>query len=481
MSRFNTATPTRSKTVNKAGGTAYKMSAELELLTAILNSFLQQTYYESGSERQDRIVELVEKVDPYFAAQAAVYARNEHGMRSTSHVIAGELADKVKGEEWTKRFFDKIVHRPDDMLEIFAYYNSKYGKKSHAMWKGFDAALQRFDEYQLAKYRKADKAVKLVDIVNLARPFATEPIGKLVRDELRNTDTWEAKISAAGASDDENAKSKEWADLVKSGKIAQFALLRNLRNILENAPEVVDEACALLTNESRIKKSLILPFRYDTAIHQIEDISGVTPSAVRKVMAALSEALDKSCANVPTFDGETLVAIDTSGSMTGFGWNRDNNAPIDKAALFGAILAKANNADIMLWDTSSGYTHFNPSDSTLTIAKSIKNKAGGGGTNMSVVFQDAHRKYDRIVILTDEESWAHNYGAAPTSALSSYRSRCGADPFVYSWDLAGNGTLQFPERNVATLAGWSDKVFDIMKLVETDKQALVKEIKKIEI
>ena len=482
MSKFNTTATAKNKTVNIAGGTAFKMSAELELVSAILNSFLKDSYYQSGSERETQIVDLINKVDPHFAAQAALVARNKYGMRSTSHVIAGELANRIQGNEWAKRFYDQIVHRPDDMLEIFAYFNGKYGRKSHAMWKGFNLALARFDAYQLAKYRKGDKAVKLIDVVNLAHPNYSEPLGLLVKDELRNADTWEAKVSAAGTSDDENAKSEAWADLVKTGKIAQFALLRNLRNILENAPEVIDEACALLTDGDRIRKSLILPFRYSTALAQIEEISGVTPTAVRKVISALSKALDKSCENVPTFDGDTLVAIDTSGSMGyGYGGKLDPDTPLAKASLFGAILAKSSNADVMVWDVQSGYVHFDPANSTLSIAEKIVQKAGGGGTNMSIVFQEANRKYDRIVILTDEESWAHNYGSSPGQALEAYRKRCGADPFVYNWDLAGNGSTQFPERNVATLAGWSDKVFDTMKMVETDKQALVNEIKKTEI
>jgi hypothetical protein len=481
MSKYNTTAVAKNKTVNKAGGTAFKMSAELELVSAILNSFLKDSYYQSGSERETQIVDLVNRVDPHFAAQAALVARNKYGMRSTSHVIAGELANRIQGNEWGKRFYDQIVHRPDDMLEIFAYFNGKYARKSHAMWKGFNLALARFDAYQLAKYRKGDKAVKLVDVVNLAHPNYSEPLGLLVRDELLNANTWEAKISAAGTSDNENAKSEAWAELVISGKIAQFALLRNLRNILENAPEVIDKACELLTAENRIRKSLILPFRYSTALNQIEEVSGVNPTAVRKVISALSKALDKSCENVPTFDGDTLVAIDTSGSMGGMWGHATYESPLHKASLFGAILAKASNADVMVWDTQSGYVHFDPANSTLSIAEKIRQKAGGGGTNMSIVFQEANRKYDRIVILTDEESWAHNYGDNPTQALAAYRKRCGADPFVYNWDLAGNGTLQFPERNVATLAGWSDKVFDTMKLVETDKQALVNEIKKTEI
>lgn len=485
MSRFNTAAVTR-KTTNKSGGSAFSATPELEFVSAILTTFLQDKFYQTGKGREAQIVKLLDSVDPHFAAQAALYARNEFGMRSVSHLVAAELAERAKGSGWGKRFYAKVVRRPDDILEILSYYKSKSKKaQTHAMRKGFAEVLATFDDYQLAKYRAAGKGMKLVDAVNLTHPTSNGSLTKLVNDELRNTKTWEATVSAAGS--DETAKSAAWAEMVNSGQIGQMALLKNLRNILENAPEVTVKACELLTSENRIRKSLILPFRYATALGEIEKVTGVDSGAVRQVIAALSTALDKSAVNVPKFDGNTLIAIDTSGSMYGnFGWGASKDkayadTPIAHASLFGALLAKSNNADIMLWDTSSGYVQFNPNDSTLTIANAIIAKGGGGGTNMNIVFQDAHKKYDRVVILTDMESWGHTYYNSPSTALAKYRTRCGADPMVYAWDLQGYGTLQFPERQVATLAGWSDKVFDIMKLVETDKQALISEIKKIEV
>ena len=39
----------------------------------------------------------------------------------------------------------------------------------------------------------------------------------------------------------------------------------------------------------------------------------------------------------------------------------------------------------------------------------------------------------------------------------------------YSFDLAGYGTLQIPQKDVYCLAGFSDKIFDIMKYYESDK------------
>ena len=41
--------------------------------------------------------------------------------------------------------------------------------------------------------------------------------------------------------------------------------------------------------------------------------------------------------------------------------------------------------------------------------------------------------------------------------------------------------MQFPEQSVYCLAGFSEKIFDIMKLLETDKHALINKINSIKI
>jgi hypothetical protein len=482
MSKFNTSAATTNKTVNLAGGEAFTMTPELELVTALLTSFLEDQYYEKGTKRQSRIEELVDKVDPKFAAQASIYARNEFGMRSVSHVVAAKIAGTVKGEQWTKSYFDKVVRRPDDMLEIMSLYYSNYGKNEpNALKKGFATAIGRFDEYQLAKYRGAGKSVKLVDIVNLVHPAHSAAIQKLVNDELRNTNTFEAKLSKAGQSGEEGAKGAAWTELVESGKIGQTALLRNLRNILQESPEVVDKAIKLLTDKKRISTSLILPFQYLTAYEQLEKERGAS-----KLLGGLSKALDVSFVNVPKFAGRTLVVIDHSGSMgEGYGSN------FIKAAMFGLSLARSSGADLMHFGDNAEYLSFNPEDSTMTLLRYLDGlnkgygygQAGthqvGHGTNFHAIFQEANQVYDRIVIITDMQAWM-GYDH-PGKSLASYKSRVGANPFIYGWDISGYGSLQFPERNVATLAGWSEKVFDIMKLVETDKQALVNTIKKVEL
>ncbi len=69
-------------------------------------------------------------------------------------------------------------------------------------------------------------------------------------------------------------------------------------------------------------------------------------------------------------------------------------------------------------------------------------------------------------------------GAAPTQTFETYKRRCQK---VYSFDLQGCGTLQFPERDVFCLAGFSEKTPKTLKFLESNKSALIARIEAIEL
>jgi hypothetical protein len=67
----------------------------------------------------------------------------------------------------------------------------------------------------------------------------------------------------------------------------------------------------------------------------------------------------------------------------------------------------------------------------------------------------------------------------PKEAFRNYKNRVDANPKVYSFDLNNYGSLQFPEKNIYCLAGFSEKIFDIMAVLEEDPQALLHKIESI--
>ena len=468
MSKYSRTVPKVAvpNTTNYAGGEAYNSSDKLELASLLLTSFLKDGYYRSGNATEKTLVDLVHRIpDKMWVAKAAILAR-DWGMRSVTHVVMAELCHDVKGEEWLRLAIARAIQRPDDATEILAYWMHKYGKPiPNALKRGIADGLKKFNDYNIAKYKGEGHTFKMVDVVNLVHA-KTESLGKLIKGTLETPYTWETEITKAG--NDKNAKAKAWTELVESGKLGYFALLRNLRNLEQNVSEATMKlAYEQLTNRDAVKRSKVLPFRFDTAIDQV---------SLPKTRKAISQAIDIACDNMSELNGKTLIAVDCSGSMQGYA----GNSPIKVAALFAAVMAKAADADIMLFGTSVSWPQYNPADSALTIANSLK--ASHGGTNFHLIFDEAKKAYDRIIILSDMQAWVQGRydRSTPQEAFKKYKTRTGANPAIWSFDLVGLGTLQFPENKVYTLAGFSEKVFDLIPLIEDGgKDALIKTIDKV--
>jgi len=491
MAKFNEKSK-GTKTMNVAGGAAFKESAELELVSLMLTSFVNDRYYESAHDSLKRLELLIGEVDPKFAAQATVYARQEFGMRSISHAAVVDIVWGASGSDWTRSFVYNAIHRVDDMTEIMARHISKYGKRPipNALKVGLARAFDKFDDYQLRKYRGERKAVSLIDLVNLVHPKPTErnakALAELVSGKSKGAETWEVKLTQAGqqaTSKEEKVKLKAeaWKSLLENRRIGYFALLRNLRNILQQAPELVELACELLVDERLIKKSLVMPFRYMVAHDVLMKEKGAS-----KILPALNKALEISCANVPKLPGKTVVLMDDSGSMTWRGRlnGKDSSySAADIAATFSAILLKTQpDADLIMFSSNARYKSLNTDDSILTMTAIINASKTGADTNFQVPFQVmGDTKYDRIIILSDMQGWMGGGYGCPVKSFAEYRERSGADPILYSWDLCDYGTMMFPERNVYALAGFNSEVFSIMELLEQDKQALVNKIKDVDL
>ena len=366
MGKYNTRKESIEPTcINYMGEMAFKLKEKEELVSTMMTTFLQGAYYENESKIVERIKELVGKVDPRFVAKLAIYARNDGNLRAVTHLVAALLAKYVGGEEWGKRFYNKIVVRPDDMSEIVAAYASLNGmglndikKIPNAIKKGFKEALERLDAYQIDKYKMQGREVSLIDLVRLFHPKGNEKNAvaykRLVMGEslanLYDTKVFEKEMTRAGqttmgASQDEKDEAKREAisavlDNVKGMPIMN--LLRNLRNILLYAPEKVNDACEQLTIEKKILNSRLLPFRFATAYAEIEkmnyqDVETKGTSSIafesevsrqkvsesefntlkQNLLDAIEGAIEIACQNIPELEGNCAILVDDSGSMRG--------------------------------------------------------------------------------------------------------------------------------------------------------------------
>lgn len=482
MSKFGTKKTNVTKTINYAGGESYKQSPELELASILLTSFAENKLYRSSDDEIKRLKELLPLVDKELACKAAVYTRQVAGMRSISHILTAEIAKYISGKPFARKFYNAVIRRPDDMLEILSYGKAtnwvyKNKRMPTAMKRGFADALSKFDEYQLAKWRKPNNEINLINVIHLVHPKTNEIINKLYKNKLRTKNTRESVLASTGQIENkekltsveikeikaENLK-QGWKDLILKNKIGYKALLGSLVKVINEAPELVPNVVRIISNHELIRKSLVMP---SEIIIAYEEVVKLNSSNSRTVLIGLEVALNYSVENAPKFKGETLVVLDESGSMRG--------KPSLIGSLFASVLCKSNNCDLMTFSNNARYRTYNPMDSVATIAKSIN--FSGGGTNFHSIFNSANKKYDRVIILSDMQGWI-GYNT-PTTSFNSYCKKYNVNPYIYSWDLNGYGTTQFPSKKIFTLAGFNNNVFDVMKNLEESEKNLLDKIKEI--
>ena len=490
--------------VNEAGGFAFRKSAAFELVSLVFCALLNRKapkFYLSEASILSRMQTLVQK-DPFFAAQVAVWARRVLGLRSITHALTAAVCYHTKGQghPWVRQFVQSVIFRPDDAIEIIAAYFAFYGGNKtirkpqgrrgkkvpitlpYPLKKGIAAALSGLDAYQLAKYQKSDGAISLADVFNLVHPRPTAEnaaaFRAFIRGELKNTDTWEARLSAAGS--DKLKKEEAWCSLFDERKLGYFAALRNTRNILEQAPGAVPKLIARLTDPVAVQRSLILPFQFVKGYKEVATCG--LPKAA-EAARAIEQAVETSLKNIPVLPGRTLVCLDESGSM---GAREGEDSPAGIGSLFAAVVLKSQpNADFMAFSNNGHYEKIDTSRSLFQVTAEIRSKWHGGGTNFHTIFETANKAYDNIIILSDGEGWAlgsswDSQAGAPTSARRRYEQKHGILPFIVTFDLQGAGTAMFPENSVAVLAGFSDKVFALLRELRKDPQALVNEVRKVD-
>lgn len=541
MAKFNTTKKGTIPTeVNKMGEKAYKIEDKALLASTVLTSFLNSSYYETETEIVNRIKELCNTVDPLFVAKLAVYARQDANMRSSTHLLASEIAHKVSGTEWGKRFYEKVVARPDDISEILSAYKHFYGKKSPitaAMKKGFRNKLQSFDAYQLDKYKMKNKDISMVDLFNLFHPmpknqkmetvYKAMMSGKSI-DSFYDSKILEKELTKAG----QKAKA-ESTDVVALKEEAFEAVLdnisgmpimnlvRNLVNIIQTVPHKVDEAVEQLTNKHKILNSRLLPFRFASAYTEVEKLNKPATSRggvvkfekddnstlVEKVLKGLEKAIEISCQNIKVLDGNVAVLVDHSGSVRGDAGNASKVSAFSKTTtamignLFGSMLSyKQDNVYFGLFgdrlinvpmDRTKGMLEFN--------ANSFKQgvECGGGTENGLYIFlSDCIKnktKVDNLVIFSDMVIGSGGKGGWDRSS-DSYRfgtfqelfkkfKQINPHCFTVAVNIkqTGNNSVFDKSLNVLNVSGWSDSIFDLIQKHSIGYETLVKEIEAIEI
>ncbi|QNH63676.1 TROVE domain-containing protein [Hymenobacter sediminicola] len=491
---------TQPTTTNHEGAAAFTLTPEVELYAAVATAALSDQFYESAETRLVRLRELVAQCEPVFVARLAVYARERMYLRSVPLVLAVELARQHRGNSLVSRLVARIVQRPDEITELLAFYaqaNQRAGRKtlnrlSKQLQKGLALSFNRFDGYQLAKYDRAG-AVRLRDALFLVHPAAKSLeqqalFDQLVAGTLPTPYTWETELSALGqvqyATPAERAAAfrLKWTELIGSGKLGYMALLRNLRNILEAdvSAETMVDVCAALADRFAVARSKQLPFRFLAAYREVKALEGGHVSAV---LAALEDAIAHSAANLRGFGPETrvVIACDVSGSMQQPVSQRSKVLLYDVGLVLGMLLqSRCQHVTAGMFGNTWKRLSL-PRGPVLRNVDEFYRREGevGYSTNGYLVLEDLrHRRevVDKVMMFTDCQLWNSNCnGSSVAKEWAEYRRTVAPQARLYLFDLAGHGTAPLDvraEEGVALIAGWSDKVFEVLASLESGGSAL---------
>ena len=275
--------------------------------------------------------------------------------------------------------------------------------------------------------------MKLRDVLFLTHPKPRDEAQvalwkRLVDGDLVTPDTWEVALSGGGD------KRETWERLLAERKLGALALFRNLRNM--HAAGVNEEL--VLDAIRTMKTDRVLPFRFIAAARyapQWED--------------TLEKKMFSSVENVGKLAGKTVLLVDVSGSMDASLSARSEMQRTDAA--FGlAILLREICEDVAVYSFSN-VTKRVPSRRGFALRDAINTSQAHQGTYLGQAVRDVDDKYDRLIVITDEQT--HDSVPVPNGRgyvinVASYKNGVGYGKWTH-------------------IDGWSESVVEYIRALET--------------
>ena len=521
----STASPTAT---TFEGARAWVRNARTDLFLRSTSSFAgQSSFYEDGTVRDQRLVELVRglAVDDWdWTAKFLTWLRAEGNMRTAPILLAAEAVDaRLKAKDFgtsgseisNRQLISNVLLRADEPGELLAYWLQTHGRAiPQPIKRGIaDAVARLYTERGFLRYDSSASGVRFGDVIELTHPKVAydkanyqghlyrwaisarhnrteEPPEQLraitarrrlnalspaAKRELIEKATFEMPVPLQRAIAGQWEWLKSWAGSDVDNRLiwellvpemGYMALLRNLRNLDQAgvSNETIDYVVKKLSDPEEVAKSRQLPFRFYSAYLN-------APSDNWKL--ALSRGLQASLNNVPKLNGRTLILVDTSGSMRSTISQQSSVQCVQQAMVFGVALAHANQGNVDLWGWASGqFKHDIPRGaSVLAEVQRMDRLVGtvGMGTEMAAAVQRGYQGHDRVIILSDMQAFpaGGRYGGYGYGYQTVGESVPAHVP-IYCFNLAGysNTPFQTGSATRVDLGGMTDHTFSLIPQLE---------------
>ena len=282
------------------------------------------------------------------------------------------------------------------------------------------------------------------------------------------------------------------------------ALRMNLNTLLRhevlNDKEMVNFVAAKIADAEEIRASRQFPYQYLAAYLNAED------TLPQKIKAALCQAAEIACGNVPELAGPVVIGLDVSGSMkapiTG---SRGRGATskvrcVDVAALFAAAMLRRNPDSVVVpFDDKVYRVKLDPHDTILSLAARLA-QYGGGGTNCSLPLVEAtdtyfkKRRFAGCVLVSDQESWIGEGRQGSTATMTAWQDFVKSQVRLQAHGDAGpklgmhrSAALHYDAgrrscSDILNVGGFSDAVFGVVaSFLDNNANRFVAEVEAIEL
>jgi 60 kDa SS-A/Ro ribonucleoprotein len=411
------------------------------------------------------------------------------------------------------------------VLDYYARATKRGRKPGRAIRKQLEGLFNKLDEYQVSRSSRASQ-LALSDALHWLRPKAADRakkllFGSILRDHIRVRTTWQQEWHALHQQNYDSAEQRQvtlrdkWKEGISSFRIGYAPLLDNLRPMLcaGVSGKVLKLAAEYLGNPAAVKRSGVSPVRmleaYRSLIRMEQGGAGMLIEALEKAV------LHSTWAELGT-KGVSLIAMDVSNSMkrplhtassaASAAGNASTASTASNAsgASNAASASNATTADAVqrfdvapllagLWKSrgdqlitgilGNTWKQQELPDRPVLMGvdrfRTHENEAGYA-LNAWLIFQDLLRKgqvVDRVMIFTDCRLWDNrSFNQTAGTDLRHwwrlYRERLAPAARLYLFDLAGYGSrpLEYAEEGVYQIAGWNEKTFAILDLLDKGRE-----------
>ena len=492
------AVSTSATSTNRDGYPAWERVTEEQLVQTLLTNTLSNVFYATADEllEESKVVHSAAlAADPEFYARALVFARNAGYMRSQPVYGLALLSELPPAQgHLFEAAFGQVIRTPDDLRDFLIVVKSRrrgeggrrvkrvigkwLGERLGEYWAIKYGADRTRGEYSLRDiiltthpklgagrdlidYVLGESLMRKVDLSSLPQVAAFEALKRAETDEERARLITEGRLPHEVASPFAGKSLVVWRAIVPQMPV--FALLRHLATLERHqlAEEFRGLICEKFASREAIEKAKLLPYRF------IEAEAKVTAGWLKD---AMRDAVELAYTNLPDLAGETVVALDRSGSM--------NGKQLETGSIFALCLLKKSypQGKFYLFDDSLQERAVSMRDSLLTQARAI---LAGGNTHTSLPVEELlrqNKRVDNYVCITDGQQ---NGGEPFADVFQRYREQVNHRVKLFVVDVSPYRNALVPSSDGQSwyCYGWSDQVLSFIGLASQGFGSMVDRIR----